>query len=169
MAVHVPLSVEAQVEARVLMMSTNNILSPANGKPIINPSQDIVLGCYWMTRIRPGVKGTGRLFGSVNEVLYAHESGDVHLQAAVKARVQGKIYETSIGRVIFSDVIPVEVPFDIVNKPLGKKELAELIDKSFRLAGGKATAILADRVMEMGFTYSTKAGISICLDDFKNS
>ncbi len=167
MAVHVPLSVEAQVEARVLMMSTNNILSPANGKPVINPSQDIVLGCYWMTRIRPGAKGTGRLFGSVNEVLYAHESGDVHLQAQVKARVQGKIYETSIGRVIFSDVLPAEVPFDVINKPLGKKQLAELIDRSFRLAGGKSTAILADRIMEMGFTYSTKAGISICLDDLK--
>ena len=120
-----------------------------------------------MTRIRPGAKGTGRLFGSINEVLYAHESNDVHLQAAVKARVQGKIYETSVGRVIFSDMLPAEVPFDIVNKPLGKKQLAELVDKSFRLAGGKATAILADKIMEMGFAYSTKAGISICLDDLK--
>ncbi len=167
MAVHVPLSVEAQVEARVLMMSTNNILSPANGRPVINPTQDIVLGCYWMTRIRPGAKGTGRLFSNVNEVLYAYEAKNVDLQAAVKVRVQGKIYETSVGRAIFSDVLPVEVPFENINQPLGKKELASLIDKSFRLAGGKATAILADSIMEKGFTYSTKAGISICLDDLK--
>lgn len=167
MAVHVPLSVEAQVEARVLMMSTNNILSPANGRPVINPTQDIVLGCYWMTRIRPGAKGTGRLFTNVNEVLYAYEAKNVDLQAAIKVRVHGKIYETSVGRAIFSDVLPVEVPFDEINKPLGKKELAGVIDKSFRLAGGKATAILADSIMEKGFTYSTKAGISICLDDLK--
>ncbi len=167
MAVHVPLSVEAQVEARVLMMSTNNILSPANGRPVINPTQDIVLGCYWMTRIRPGAKGAGRLFGSVNEVLYAYEAKEVDLQAEVRVRIQGKVYETSVGRAIFSDILPKEVPFEEINRPLGKKQLAEVIDKSFRLAGGKATAILADRIMETGFTYSTKAGISICLDDLK--
>jgi DNA-directed RNA polymerase subunit beta' len=94
MAVHVPLSIEAQVEARVLMMSTNNILSPANGKPIINPSQDIVLGLYWLTRIRPGARGTGKAFSSIQEALYAYETGSVDLQAACKVRLNGKVRET---------------------------------------------------------------------------
>jgi DNA-directed RNA polymerase subunit beta' len=165
MAVHVPLSVEAQVEARVLMMSTNNILSPANGKPIINPSQDIVLGMYWMTRIRPGAKGTGRSFSSVQEILYAYETGAVDLQAAVKVRINGKTEDTSVGRSILSDIVPSGVPFSAVNQVMNKKQLAGLIDTTFRLAGGKATAILADRIMEYGFKYSTHAGISICIDD----
>lgn len=165
MAVHVPLSIEAQVEARVLMMSTNNILSPANGKPIINPTQDIVLGAYWMTRIRPGAKGTGRVFGNIQEVLYAHDMGHIDLQAAIKCRINGKIQETSVGRAILSDIVPKEVPFETINRVMNKKALAELIDRAFRLAGGKATVILADKLMELGFKYSTKAGISICLDD----
>ena len=165
MAVHVPLSLEAQVEARVLMMSTNNILSPANGKPIINPTQDIVLGCYWMTRIRPGAKGSGKIFGSVEEVLYAYDSGYVDLQAACRVRIHGKVYDTSVGRAIFSDILPQGMTFNIVNQTLGKKQLAEVIDRAFRLSGGKSTAILADRIMQLGFKYSTKAGISICLDD----
>ncbi|NCN95520.1 MAG: DNA-directed RNA polymerase subunit beta' [Bdellovibrionales bacterium] len=165
MAVHVPLSIEAQVEARVLMMSTNNILSPASGKPIINPTQDIVLGVYWMTRIRPGAKGTGKVFGNTHEVLYALEMGHIDIQAAIKCRLNGKTQETSAGRAILSDIVPKEVPFETVNRVMNKKALAELIDKSFRLAGGKATVILADKLMELGFKYSTKAGISICLDD----
>ena len=165
MAVHVPLSIEAQVEARVLMMSTNNILSPANGKPIINPSQDIVLGLYWMTRVRPGAKGTGRVFGSVQEAYYAYEQGLVDLQAACKVRLNGKIRETSVGRSILSDVVPKEVPFDEVNTVMNKKQIANLIDKTFRLAGAKATCILADKIMEMGFKFSTVAGLSICIDD----
>ncbi len=165
MAVHVPLSLEAQVEARVLMMSTNNILSPANGKPIINPTQDIVLGCYWMTRLRPGAKGEGRTFVSVQEVIYAHEEGRIDLQAACKVRISGKIIETTVGRAIFGDIVPSEVPWDQVNKVMSKKSLANLIDTSFRHAGAKATVILADKIMEMGFKYSTLAGISICVDD----
>lgn len=165
MAVHVPLSVEAQVEARVLMMSTNNILSPANGKPIINPTQDIVLGMYWMTRVRPGAKGTGRHFSSVQELLYAYENGAIDLQAACKVRINGKVEETSVGRAILSDIVPLEVPFSAVNQTMTKKQLAILIDTTFRVAGGKATAILADRLMEYGFKYSTNAGISICIDD----
>ncbi|RYZ75395.1 MAG: DNA-directed RNA polymerase subunit beta', partial [Proteobacteria bacterium] len=167
MAVHVPLSVEAQVEARVLMMSTNNILSPANGKPIINPTQDIVLGMYWMTRIRPGAKGTGRAFSSVAEVLYAHDTGAVDLQAACKVRINGKTEETSVGRAILSDIVPEGVPFSAVNLPMTKKQLAVLIDTTFRVAGGKACAILADNIMQYGFKYSTTAGISICIDDMK--
>ena len=165
MAVHVPLSVEAQVEARVLMMSTNNILSPANGKPIINPSQDVVLGLYWMTRIRPGAKGTGKVFASVQEATYAYEAGVVDLQAACKVKVKGKIEETSVGRSILSDAVPKEVPFAEVNTVMSKKSIAALIDKTFRIAGAKATCILADQIMQMGFKYSTVAGLSICVDD----
>jgi DNA-directed RNA polymerase subunit beta' len=167
MAVHVPLSVEAQVEARVLMMSTNNILSPANGKPIINPTQDIVLGMYWMTRIRLGAKGTGRAFGSVAEALYAYDTGAVDLQAACKVRINGKTEQTSVGRAILSDIVPDGVPFSAVNLVMTKKQLAVLIDTTFRVAGGKATAILADNIMQYGFKYSTTAGISICIDDMK--
>jgi DNA-directed RNA polymerase subunit beta' len=165
MAVHVPLSIEAQVEARVLMMSTNNILSPANGKPIINPSQDIVLGLYWLTRIRPAAKGTAKIFGSVQEAQYAYEAGLVDLQAACKVRINGRLRETSIGRSILSDVVPKEVPFEDLNVVMNKKQIAALIDKTFRLAGAKATCILADKIMELGFKYSTQAGMSIAIDD----
>ncbi len=165
MAVHVPLSVEAQVEARVLMMSTNNILSPASGKPIINPSQDIVLGLYWLTRIRPGARGTGKIFGSVAEAQYAFEAGIIDLQAACKVRIHGKLRETSIGRAILSDSVPREVPFEEINVVMNKKQIAALIDKTFRLAGAKATCILADKIMELGFKYSTQAGMSIAIDD----
>ena len=167
MAVHVPLSVEAQVEARVLMMSTNNILSPANGKPIINPTQDIVLGIYWMTRIRLGAKGEGKTFGNTRDVIYAYEQGIVDLQASCKLRVKGKIQETSVGRAIIADILPEEVHFEQINKVMDKKALAECIDVTFRKAGGKATVILADRLVQLGFKYSTIAGISICVDDFK--
>ncbi len=165
MAVHVPLSVEAQVEARVLMMSTNNILSPANGKPIINPSQDVVLGLYWMTRIRPGAKGTGKVFGSVQEATYAYEAGVVEIQAACKVKIKGKIEETSVGRSILSDAVPKEVPFASINTVMSKKAIAALIDTTFRHAGAKATCILADQIMQLGFKYSTVAGLSISLDD----
>lgn len=165
MAVHVPLSIEAQVEARVLMMSTNNILSPANGKPIINPTQDIVLGIYWMTRIRPGAKGSNRIFGSVQEVLYAYDMGHVDIQASIKCRINGKLETTSVGRAILSDIVPHEVVFETVNKVMNKKGMADLIDRTFRVAGAKATVLLADKLMEFGFKYSTQAGISICVDD----
>ena len=165
MAVHVPLSVEAQVEARVLIMSTNNILSPANGKPIINPTQDIVLGIYWMTRIRPGAKGTGQIFSSVQDVIFAYENGYVDLQAAIKCRIKNKLVDISVGRVLLSDVVPHEVPLEDYNKLMNKKALADLIDKTFRLCGGKKTVLLADALKNYGFKYSTIAGISICLDD----
>jgi DNA-directed RNA polymerase subunit beta' len=165
MAVHVPLSVEAQVEARVLMMSTNNILSPANGKPIINPSQDIVLGMYWLTRNRLGAKGAGKVFSSVIEAQYAYEQGLIDLQASCKVRIHGKLRDTTVGRAILSDIVPKEVPFDEANVTMNKKQIAALIDKTFRLAGAKATCILADKIMEYGFRYSTIAGLSICVDD----
>ena len=165
MAVHIPLSVEAQVEARVLMISTNNILSPANGKPIINPTQDIVLGLYWMTRIRPGAKGTGRVFANTSEVIFASEAGMVDLQSACKVRIHGKLRETSVGRALLSDILPKEVPFEEINQTMNKKQIAKLIDRCFRLCGPKTTAIVADHLMATGFHYSTLAGISICLDD----
>jgi DNA-directed RNA polymerase subunit beta' len=165
MAVHVPLSIEAQVEARVLMMSTNNILSPANGKPIINPSQDVVLGLYWLTRTRIGAKGTGKIFSNVQEAEYAFEQGLVDLQAVCKVRINGKVQETTVGRAILASSVPKEVPFAEINVVMNKKSIAGLIDKTFRLAGAKATCILADKIMELGFKYSTQAGIAIGIDD----
>ena len=165
MAVHVPLSVEAQVEARVLIMSTNNILSPANGKPIINPTQDIVLGIYWMTRIRPGAKGEGQIFSSVQDVIYAYENAYVDLQASIKCRIKNKVVDISVGRVLLSDVVPYEVPLEYYNKVMNKKALADLIDKTFRCCGGKKTVLLADALKNYGFKYSTIAGISIGLND----
>ena len=171
MAVHLPLSIESQIEARVLMMSTNNILSPANGKPIIVPSQDMVLGIYYMTRDRAFVPGEGKIFASPEEVRIAFDAGAVDLQAKVKVRMsaaQGQdveLIETTIGRILLREVIPEEIPFEHVNKVMTKKQVAELIDVCFRLAGNKATVILADRLKETGFRYSTMAGISICLDD----
>ena len=124
MAVHLPLSVQAQTEARVLMMSTNNILSPASGQPIINPTQDIVLGVYWMTRIRPGARNTGKVFGDVSEVIYALEADRIDLQAGIKCRINGKLEDTSVGRVLLSTIIPKEVPFSFYNKVMNKKNLS---------------------------------------------
>ena len=167
MAVHVPLSIEAQVEARVLMMSTNNILSPASGRPIINPTQDIVLGIYWMTRIRPGAKGTGKVFSAVWEAIYAYESGEADLQAAVKCRIHGNMEDTSVGRVILSAIVPKKIPFKLYNRVVNKKVLADLVDQSFRLCGGKTTVIFADHLMNAGFKFATKAGISISINDLQ--
>ncbi|MDR3608512.1 MAG: DNA-directed RNA polymerase subunit beta' [Oligoflexia bacterium] len=165
MAVHVPLSIEAQIEARVLMMSTNNILSPAHGKPIIVPSQDIVLGLYYMTRERPFSKGEGKLFSSPTEVRFAFDAGEVALQAKVRCRINGKIWETTVGRALLSEVVPIEIPFNAYNKVLGKKDLAELIDLCFRLTGNKKTVLLADHLMQTGFKQAMRAGISISIHD----
>ncbi len=167
MSVHLPLSVEAQTETRVLIMSTNNILSPASGQPIINPTQDIVLGIYWMTRIRPGARNSGKIFGDISEVIYAYETGRIDLQASIKCRVNGKLEDTSVGRVLLSAIIPKKVPFSFYNRVMNKKSLAELIDKTFRLCGAKKTVILADKLMNAGFKYSTKAGISISINDLQ--
>ena len=167
MAVHVPLSVEAQTEARVLMMSTNNILSPASGQPIINPTQDMVLGVYWMTRVRPGARNSGQVFSSVDEVIYAYETDQIDLQASIKCRVHGKLEDTSVGRVLLSAIVPKEVPFKFYNRVMNKGSLADLINKTFRLCGGKKTVVLADKLMNSGFKYSTKAGISISINDLQ--
>ncbi len=165
MAVHIPLSIESQIEARVLMMSTNNILSPAHGKPIIVPSQDIVLGLYYMTRERPFSKGQGKLFGSPTEVHFAFDSGLVDLQAAIRCRIAGKICETTVGRAMLSEIVPEEIPFSVYNKTLGKKDLAELIDVCYRFTGNKKTVLLADHLMATGFKQAMKAGISISVHD----
>ena len=165
MAVHVPLSVEAQVEARALMMSTNNILSPANGKPIIVPTQDIVLGLYYMTRERPDANGTGRLFADVEEVRIAYDQGEVDLQAQITVRIDGERTGTTVGRILVYEVVPSAIPFKEINRVMKKKDLANLIDLSYRLAGNKATVILADRLKDIGYQYATKAGISIAIKD----
>ena len=165
MAVHVPLSIEAQVEARVLMMSTNNILSPGHGDPIIVPSQDIVLGLYYMTRSRPFTKGEGRIFSGPEEVRVAYDAGELDLHAAIKVRIEGKLVDTTTGRVILSELLPPSLPFDLVNKVMNKKELRTLINEVYRRAGTKATVILADRIKDLGYKYATISGISIAIKD----
>jgi DNA-directed RNA polymerase subunit beta' len=167
MAVHVPLSVEAQVEARILMMSTNNILSPASGSPVIIPSQDIVLGLYYMTRERVGVPGEGSMFSSPAEVRMAYDHGVSHLQANIKVRIDGEMVDTTTGRVLVGELLPDTVPFALVNKELSKKELGFLIDYAYREAGTKETVILADRLKDLGYEQATLAGISICINDMK--
>ncbi len=165
MAVHVPLSVEAQIEARVLMMSTNNILSPAHGKPIILPTQDIVLGLYYLTRERPAERGEGKRFASPEEVHMALEENVINLHAKIKVYIRGNLESTTAGRVILSEIVPEEVPFHLINRTMDKKALAELVDRCYRLAGNKKTVILADKLMLLGFENAKRAGISICIDD----
>ncbi|OGP30254.1 MAG: DNA-directed RNA polymerase subunit beta' [Deltaproteobacteria bacterium GWC2_42_11] len=167
MAVHVPLSVEAQAEARVLMMSTNNILSPAHGKPIIIPTQDIVLGLYYLTRERYGAKGEGRVFSSPEEVRVVYDAGDIDLQTVIEVKIDGEMKSTTVGRIILREIVPDEIPFDVINRVMDKKHLANLVDICYRAAGDKKTVILADRLKNMGFWYATKAGISIGIDDMK--
>ncbi len=166
MAVHVPLSVEAQVEARVLMMSTNNILSPQSGKPVVFPTQDIVLGLYYMTRERPFAKGTGKVFSGPDEVWIAWESGEVHVQAAIKCRIEGQLIDTTVGRALLANFLPKDVlPFKYLNRVLKKRELTEILNESYRKAGNKATVIMADRLKDIGYRFATTAGISIGIND----
>jgi DNA-directed RNA polymerase subunit beta' len=185
MAVHVPLSIEAQMEARVLMMSTNNILSPANGKPIIVPSQDIVLGLYYMSRERPFAKGEFRdvekaelkkghrphgIFSSPAEVRMAYDHGELDLQAKIKCRIEeegGKLQDTTCGRVLIWEIIPDGIPWKYVNRVLGKKQLADLIDACYRVGGQKKTVLLADKLRTLGYQHAMMAGISICIDDMR--
>ncbi|HVO66496.1 MAG TPA: DNA-directed RNA polymerase subunit beta' [Syntrophales bacterium] len=163
MAVHVPLSIEAQTEARVLMMSTNNILSPANGKPIINPSQDIVLGIYYLTRAKYGVKGEGMIFSDPEEVRSALDANAVDLHAKVKVRIGGELKDTTVGRILLYEIIPKEIAFDVINKLMNKKELANLIDNCYRMCGAKTAVLLADQLKDLGFKYATSSGASIAI------
>jgi DNA-directed RNA polymerase subunit beta' len=178
MAVHVPLSLEAQMECRTLMLASNNVLSPANGEPIIVPSQDIVLGLYYMTREKIGALGEGAMFADVSEALRAYQAKQVDLQAKVVVRITEATldekgerqekrtrYETTVGRSILSEILPVGLPFSVVNKALKKKEISRLINTSFRRCGLRNTVIMADQLMYTGFAYATRAGISICVDD----
>ncbi|MBM4134584.1 MAG: DNA-directed RNA polymerase subunit beta' [Nitrospira sp.] len=165
MAVHVPLSVEAQVECRVLMMSINNILSPANGKPIAVPSQDMVLGCYWLTKERAGAKGEGKVFGSPEEVRMAYDARAVEEHAKVKVRIDGAMVDTTVGRVLMGEILPASIPFSHANQLMTKKEMTKLIDTVYRQAGHRETVVLLDKVKDIGFTYATRAGVSICIDN----
>jgi DNA-directed RNA polymerase subunit beta' len=178
MAVHVPLSLEAQLEARALMMSTNNVLSPANGDPIIVPSQDVVLGLYYMTRERVNAKGEGRAFADVAELQRAYDMGQVALQAKVKVRVKDvvfgehgerqerrRIVDTTVGRALVSQILPEGMGFEVVNVDLTKKAISRLINSCYRQLGLKTAVIFADQLMYTGFHYATRAGVSIGLED----
>ena len=182
MAVHVPLSVEAQLESKILMMSTNNVLSPANGKPVMTPTQDMVLGLYWITRAREGAMGEGKIFSNREEVQTAFDHGRVDLHAKIKVRLETNninptdpqnqtadngrpLVESTVGRVLLSMVVPEEVPFESVNMHLKKKHMAELVDESFRKAGSIKTVKMLDDLKNMGYAYATKAGFSIGMDD----
>jgi len=170
MAVHVPLTVEAQLEARILMMSTNNILSPASGEPVIVPSHDVVLGLYYMSRIDPTAPGAGSWFVDEAEVERAYATGAVHLHTPIKVRLSkgpqaGEVVETGVGRVLISLILPEKMPFSFVNRVLVKKEISQLIKDCYRICGLKDTVEFADKVMYMGFKYSTVSGISIGLTD----
>jgi len=176
MAVHVPLSLEAQLEARVLMMSTNNVLSPANGAPIIVPSQDMILGLYYISMERDGMTGEGKIFSSVDEVQHALDSGEVHLHAKIQARLpqideEGnevlKRFETTAGRVRLGALLPLNLkaPFQLVNRLLRKREVQKVIDTVYRYCGQKESVIFCDQIMSMGFREAFKAGISFGKDD----
>ncbi|GHU15900.1 DNA-directed RNA polymerase subunit beta' [Betaproteobacteria bacterium] len=178
MAVHVPLSLEAQTEARTLMLASNNVLSPANGEPIIVPSQDIVLGLYYATREGINVPGEGMLFTDVSEVKRGYESGQISLHAKITVRLKEvdlgpdgerieKIvrHNTTAGRAILSEILPAGLPFSVINKALKKKEISKLINISFRNCGLKATVVFADQLMQFGYHLATRAGISIAVKD----
>ncbi|MEP1706581.1 MAG: DNA-directed RNA polymerase subunit beta', partial [Marinobacter sp.] len=180
MAVHVPLTLEAQLEARALMMSTNNVLSPANGEPIIVPSQDVVLGLYYMTRERKSAVGEGMVFADVKEAHRAYGAGKVDLQAIVRVRVKEvtiqedgerteeyKIVDTTVGRALLFDIVPDGLSYELVNKPMVKKSISNLINTCYRDAGLKDTVIFADQLMYMGYHYATVSGISIGFNDFE--
>ena len=176
MAVHVPLSVEAQLEARSLMMSTNNILSPANGEPIIVPSQDIVLGLYYLTMVRDGEKGEGMAFVNVNEIKHALDADVVSLHAKIQCRYETVDennkpvtlrVESTPGRMMLSEILPrnPNVPLSLINQLLTKKEVSTVLEVVYRHCGQKETVIFADRMMGLGFTNACNSGISFGKDD----
>ncbi|WP_028293994.1 DNA-directed RNA polymerase subunit beta' [Oceanobacter kriegii] len=180
MAVHVPLTIEAQLEARALMMATNNVLAPANGEPIIVPSQDVVLGLYWMTRERVNATGEGMVFADLDEVERAYQTGRAHLQARVKVRIDQMVIdeegnseesisliETTVGRALLFRIVPRGLSFDLVNQPMKKKAISRLINTAYRRVGLKDTVIFADQIMYTGFKYATKSGSSIGVNDFE--
>ena len=179
MAVHVPLTVEAQMEARTLMLASNNVLFPANGEPSIVPSQDVVLGLYYTTRERINGKGEGLIFADTGEVQRAFDAGEVELNSSINVRLteytkdketgefipSTKLWETTAGRALLSEILPKGLPFSNINKALKKKEISKLINVSFRKCGLKETVVFADKLLQAGFRLATRAGISICIDD----
>ena len=178
MAVHVPLSIEAQLEARTLMMSTNNILSPAHGEPIIVPTQDVVLGLYYMTRESVAARGTGMAFADIAEVHRAFQCGAVDLHAKIKARIRDVVFtddgetvermqlcDTTVGRALLSEIMPAGLSFDLVNRLMNKKAISSLINACYRKVGLKETVVFADQLMYTGFSYATRAGVSIGVED----
>ncbi len=165
MAVHVPLSLEAQMEAKLLMMATNNIFSPADGRPITSPTQDIVLGCYYMTKEKPGAKGEGMIFSSIDEVVIANEDEEVSLHAKIKVQINGKLIETTVGRVRFNNLLPEDVEF--VNDTMSKSKLSKVIYKCYKAKGHQRIIKLLDDLKKAGFEEATRAGISISIHDLK--
>src|SRR5437660_3280289 len=173
MAVHVPLSIEAQLEARALMMSSNNILSPANGEPIIVPSQDVVLGIYYMTRERVNAKGEGMVFTDVEEVHRAYESGAIELHAKIRVRIREKLdgidthklTVTTVGRALLSEILPSGMPFEQINRAMNKRAISATINLCYRQLGLKETVVFADQLMYTGFHYATRAGVSFGVND----
>jgi len=163
MAVHIPLSMEAQVEAQVLMLASNNILSPANGSPLAVPSQDMVLGIYYLTKERVGTKGEGRTFSDMEEVRIAYDAEDVDLQAKIRLRWNGEVVETTVGRVLFNEVVPESLRF--VNRELKKKEVTALIAECYRQLGNEVSVKFLDQLKDLGFRYATLSGLSIGIDD----
>ncbi len=163
MAVHVPLSVEAQIESYVLMLSTQNILSPAHGKPITMPSQDIILGAYYLTQIVEGSKGEGKLFANEDEAILAYDLGKVDLLAKIKVKKDGKLIETTVGRLIFNQILPEG--FRFVNEPLDKKKISKLISEIYEQFGNEITAETLDKLKALGFEYAARAAVSISIDD----
>lgn len=166
MAVHLPLSENAQKEARTIMVSSKNLLKPSDGEPIVNPSQDMVLGCYFLTKALKGKKGEGRVFTSPKDIIFAYEAEQIHLQALVRVRINGELIETSVGRVIFNQIIPSEFGFQ--DKTFGKNELKDLLDDVFKKNGTDKAAELADNIKNLGFRYATKSGVTISAYDLKS-
>jgi len=182
MAVHLPLSIEAQLEARTLMMATNNILSPANGEPIINPSQDVVLGLYYITREKLDAKGNGAILSNINEVHRALDAKSVELQTKIQVRIEERTRDeatgdfseaktvrvsTTVGRALLWEVVPGRMPFELINCDMTKKNISRLLDYSYRYLGNKDTVILADQIMYLGFKYATRSGISFGINDME--
>ncbi len=165
MAVHVPLSLDAQIEARVLMLSVNNLLSPANGKPIVIPTQDMVLGIYYLTKQQKGANGEGKIFADPEDVRIAYDAGVVDIHAGVKVRMNGEFVETTAGRIIFNEIMPSGISFPTVNKVLTKKEIGKLIEYIHKKLGKRTTVDFLNRLEKLGFYYATRSGISICIDD----
>jgi DNA-directed RNA polymerase subunit beta' len=178
MAVHIPLSIEAQLEARSLMMATNNILSPANGEPIINPSQDVVLGLYYISREKINAKGEGSIFASINEIHKALNQKSVELQTKIQVRItettqteegefeaHSKRVETTVGRALIWEILPDGMPYDVVNLDMTKKNISNVINHCYRYLGIKETVVLADQLMYLGFKYATRSGVSFGIED----